>query len=116
MNTTNYKKRIWYEGESLVADYYRQQWYTIRQLNYTIRGGEIDCIAEKDDRIVFIEVKVINHIDDLQSFITGKKLYYLNKTIQQYLVQHNIDKDPQLDVVFVKHKQIVEIFTNIGVS
>lgn len=107
------KKTVGYVGEALVMKHYTTNGYTPREQNYTIRGGEIDCIVENEKYIVFVEVKVVNHIDDLQSFITGKKLYYVQKTIEQYLHTHAIDKDPRLDVVFVKQGQIIEVFENI---
>ena len=110
------KKAIRYAGEATVMQHYLSQGYTACAQNYTIRGGEIDCIVENDRYIVFVEVKVINHIDDLQSFITGKKLYYVQKTIEQYLHTHHVDKDPRLDVVFVKQGHIVEIFENIALA
>lgn len=109
----NYKKTVGYAGESLVTQHYKQQGYTIHEQNYTIRGGEIDIIASDAKNIVFIEVKVINNIDDIQSFITNKKIYYLEKTIQHYIMTHHIDKDPRLDVAFVKGNAIVDVFTNV---
>ena len=110
----NYKKRVGYAGENIVAEHYRQQGFTILEQNYTIRGGEIDIIAMDEKNIAFVEVKVINNIDDIQSFITNKKLYYLEKTIQQYILTHSIpDKDRRLDVAFVKNDQIVDIFINV---
>lgn len=110
----NYKKTIGYAGETLVAQHYREQGYTILEQNYTIRWWEIDIIATDTKNIAFIEVKVINNIDDIQSFITNKKIYYLEKTIQHYILHKQIiDKDPRLDVAFVKNGQIVDIFTNV---
>ncbi len=109
----NYKKVIGYAGEKIVTEHYRSLWYVILDENYTIRGGEIDIIASNANTIAFIEVKVINNIDDLQSFITNKKIYFLEKTIQHYIMTNHIDKDPRLDVVFVKNNQIIDIFTNV---
>lgn len=110
----NNKKSVGYAGEKLVAEHYRQQGYAILEQNYTIRWWEIDIIATDQSNIVFIEVKVINSIDDTQSFITNKKIYYLEKTIQHYIMSNRInDKDPRLDVAFVKNGQIIDIFTNV---
>lgn len=109
----NYKKQVGYAGEKMVSQHYRNLGYAIHEQNYTIRGGEIDIVASDSKNIVFIEVKVINNIDDIQSFITNKKIYFLEKTIQQYIMTNHIDKDPRLDVAFVRNNQIVDIFTNI---
>lgn len=44
-------------GEDAVAAYLEKNGYEILERNYTVRGGEIDIIAKKDDRLVFVEVK-----------------------------------------------------------
>jgi Holliday junction resolvase-like predicted endonuclease len=33
--------------------------------NYTIPNGEIDIVVQKDGLIVFVEVKVVDEMDDL---------------------------------------------------
>jgi Holliday junction resolvase-like predicted endonuclease len=35
------------------------------ETNYTIPGGELDVIAQKNGEIVFVEVKVVDYVDDL---------------------------------------------------
>jgi putative endonuclease len=47
-----------YNAEQLVADYLQQQGYTILARNYTIKSGEIDIIARKDEVVAFVEVKM----------------------------------------------------------
>ena len=44
-------------GEALAAEWLRRQGYRILERNFACRSGEIDIIAEKDCRIVFVEVK-----------------------------------------------------------
>ncbi len=44
-------------GEMIAWSYLRQKGYTLLEKNYRCRIGEIDAIAEKDRRIVFIEIK-----------------------------------------------------------
>lgn len=44
-------------GEDVVAAYLEKNDYEILARNYTVRGGEIDLIAKKDSRLVFVEVK-----------------------------------------------------------
>jgi Holliday junction resolvase-like predicted endonuclease len=33
--------------------------------NYTIPNGEIDIVVQKNGEIVFVEVKIVDEIDDL---------------------------------------------------
>ena len=43
-------------GESLTAYYLERSGYKILRRNYTVKGGEIDIIAEKDGVIAFVEL------------------------------------------------------------
>lgn len=44
-------------GEKIAAEYLTGLGYVIRERNFRSREGEIDIIAEKDDFLVFIEVR-----------------------------------------------------------
>ena len=44
-------------GEKIAAEYLTRLGYVIRERNFRSREGEIDIIAEKDDFLVFIEVR-----------------------------------------------------------
>jgi len=45
-------------GENLAADFLRKKGFKILAENFCVRGGEIDLIAEKSGRIIFVEVKM----------------------------------------------------------
>ena len=45
------------QGEVLAAEYLKYKKYKILERNYTTKIGEIDIIAQKDDTIIFVEVK-----------------------------------------------------------
>lgn len=109
------KKHKWYRWEQIVTDRYNTNWFTILQKNYTIRWGEIDIIATKEDEIIFIEVKVIDSIDDIHWFLTKKKLHYLAKCSEHFVRAHSSyqDKQKRIDVVLVKNNNIYEHFTNV---
>ncbi|MFR9035090.1 MAG: YraN family protein [Ruminococcus sp.] len=44
-------------GEDAVCGFLVRHGYEIIKRNFTVRGGEIDIIAEKADIIAFVEVK-----------------------------------------------------------
>jgi putative endonuclease len=44
-------------GEQLAATYLEKQNYTILFRNYSLHWGEIDLIAEKENTLIFVEVK-----------------------------------------------------------
>jgi len=59
------KRKLGQIGEELAVEYYEKNGYEILDTNYTIPGGELDVIAQKNGEIVFVEVKVVDQIDDL---------------------------------------------------
>jgi len=48
-------------GESMAAHYLESLGAVILERNYTVSGGEIDLIAEMDDMVHFVEVKLRNN-------------------------------------------------------
>lgn len=117
----NYLKETWKIAEQLVADHYKRDGYTIIERNYTIRGGELDIIASKDNELIFIEVKAVHHTDDLHNYITPTKLSSLKRTIEYYLWTRGHDpllgllppKSIRLDVAFVRWNIILDIYRNV---
>jgi len=107
------KKELGQIWEELVLWYYEKKGYKILETNYTIPGGELDVIAQKNGEIVFVEVKVVNYVDDLMWYIKPQKLKFLEKTIQDYMYKKNLDFDVRLDVAFVKNNGILEVFENV---
>ena len=51
------KRKFGIIGEKIAQDYLRNKDYKILETNFYTRRGEIDIIAQKDNCIVFIEVK-----------------------------------------------------------
>lgn len=107
------KREVGQEWEDLVLEYYEENWYEILDTNYTIRWWEIDIIAQKDWEIVFIEVKVVDWMDDVMWYITPKKLMALERTIQNYMYKKWLDFWIRIDVVFVKDNKILEVYENV---
>ncbi len=105
------KRKIWKEAEDLVKKHFQDQWYRLIKQNFTIRWGEIDLIFEKNDDLIFVEVKMISDIEDFSGYISNKKLKALNKTINYFLYKNLSEyKNIYLKFVFVKNNEIVEIY------
>jgi Holliday junction resolvase-like predicted endonuclease len=109
------KKQIWYKNEELVKEYYTTNWYELIKWNYTIQWWEIDLLMKRWWELVVIEVKTVNDIDELDNYITQKKIWFLQRTLENYL--QNIDEswieNIRMDVVFVKNNQILEIYKDV---
>ena len=50
-------KNLGNAGENFAANYLESRGYKIITKNFRVRSAEIDIIAEKDDVIIFVEVK-----------------------------------------------------------
>ena len=77
-------------GEDRAASYLTEHGYTIVDRNFRIRSGEIDIIAQKDDFLIFVEVKSLPHgdIDTLSSELGIRKQQKIIKTAKYYLQNH----------------------------
>lgn len=109
------KKQLGYKWEKIAKKHYLKQNYNFLEENYTIQWGELDLIFDNEKQILFIEVKVVNHIDQLQDYITQHKLKALKKTIDTYLRKNPTNKEIRLDFVFIKNKEIIEVYKNVNI-
>ncbi len=91
-------------GENAVCSYLESLSYQIVKKNYTIRGGEIDIIAKKDEIIVFVEVKTrsVNSLTSGFDAITKAKKLRIIKTAQHYFLNNSVDLQPRFDVAIVE--------------
>jgi putative endonuclease len=107
------KRQIWQEWEDLVLEYYEKNGYEILDTNYTIPWWEIDIIAQKNWEIAFVEVKVVDGMDDIAWYITPKKIMFLERTIQDYMYKKWLNFQIRMDVVFLKNNEILEVYENV---
>lgn len=90
-------------GEDLVAEYLRKCGYIIIKRNWRDRFGEIDVIAEKDEHIIFVEVKT--RMDDPMvggaEAVDRKKAERVRKTALLFLKKLHRPLTPRFDVAEV---------------
>ncbi len=96
------RKRIGALGEKIAADYLVKQGYIIRERNFRTREGEVDIVAEKDDFLVFVEVRTrtTSGFGTPEESVTPSKQERLIAVAQAYLQAHQ-DLPPfwRIDVV-----------------
>ena len=75
------------QGEQRAIHYLIEKNYTIIETNWRIKAGEIDIIAEKDDLLIFVEVKTIpkGNSDTLAALLDVRKQEKILKTAKYYL-------------------------------
>lgn len=93
--------------ESAVADYLTAQGYTIAARGFTVKGGEIDLVAENDTTLLFVEVKGRTDGDQIRRFgrpataVNAAKQEHLLFAAREYIRRTDNRKKPRLDVAEV---------------
>ncbi len=100
-------------AENKACDYLSDLGYQIIERNYTLRGGEIDIIAIKDEVLHFIEVKSGSSYNPLYN-ITPKKLQFVINTAMRFMQKKNLNMTFQIDGLSVQGK-ICNLVENITV-
>lgn len=113
------KNKIGAYGEEIASRYLIRQGHTILDRNYLKKWGEIDIVSretlENKEIIHFVEVKTVSYetkklLESAVSYGTwrpeenvhSKKLKSLNRVIESWLAERNIDLDWQIDVMAVR--------------
>lgn len=91
------------KGENLAAAYLQENGYTIIQRNYRHKRTEIDIIAQKDDLLVFVEVKT--RASDLFGYpeeaVNRRKERILLNAAEGYIHRQQWSKDIRFDIIAV---------------
>ncbi len=89
-------------GERIARDYLVTQGYAITSLNEKIGSVEVDIIASKGERVVFVEVKTRASLDyDPIDAVDDKKMRRLCRAADIYVRSNDLKLDPQVDVIAV---------------
>jgi putative endonuclease len=101
------------EGEGVAVKFLEKHGYSILDRNYTKKWGEIDIVAEKNEKIYFVEVKSVTGNlkmvtrETLDAYrpednMHPWKLKRLSRAIQTYIMSHKLDdREWQVDLLVV---------------
>ncbi len=89
-------------GEGVARDFLLAKGYAIGEQNLKVGNYEIDFIARKDDRIVFVEVKTRSSrgYDPLEA-VDERKIRRLVRAADEYIRARQIRHEPQFDIITV---------------
>jgi putative endonuclease len=106
-------------GEEKAAEFLRTSGYIIVERNFLVREGEIDLIAEKDDELVFVEVKTRKNttFGEIAESVTPVKQQRCVLASQRYMLLKNIPEETpwRMDVItvdFARNPPAIEHFQN----
>lgn len=92
------------QAENIVFEYLISKGYTVRERNWRPKTSrsEIDLIAQKDDTIIFVEVKARSDRDiDPAEAITAEKVKNIVRGANSYLQSQDFDFYYRFDVASV---------------
>ncbi len=94
-------------GEDAVAAFLLHNGYEILERNFTVKGGEIDIIARKDNKLAFVEVKTrkTGALVSGERAMTQAKRKHIIRTAQIYYSRYkknNIPACGRFDVAVVE--------------
>lgn len=99
-------KKIWDDWELIAIKYLQNKWYLILDTNFKFSIiWEVDIIAQKDEKVIFIEVKyrTTNKFWTPEESVTQKKKEKIYKTICYYCNLKWIDLDfAQFDIISIR--------------
>jgi len=111
---TSETQKIGEIGENVAVKFLVKHGFLIIDRNYTKKWGEIDIVAEKDEKLYFIEVKSVSceTLDNVSRLTSESrpednmhpwKLKRLSRIIQTYLLSKKgaEDKEWQVDLLVV---------------
>lgn len=93
-------------GEDIAARQMTESGYKIRARNWSWGRHEIDIIAEKDDTIVFAEVKTRsdNYMMPPVSAVNREKQRSMITAAEGYIKKYNVNLESRFDIITVVKK------------
>lgn len=91
------------EGERLAESYLVEKGYKIVKRNYRFKHSEVDLIVEKNDWLVFVEVKTrSSHLFGYpEEFVDDKKTEKIFEGADQYLYETKWSGNVRYDIISV---------------
>ena len=94
-------------GEQMAQKFLLKNGYHIRKLNYRYLKFEIDIIAEKEDRIIVVEVKTRQtaEIGEPWMAVTRKKQRQIIACANEYIQSRDLPNEVRFDIISIVHNQ-----------
>lgn len=98
------KKQTGDIGENLAADYFVERGFRVVARNYRWKHAEIDLIVQRDDWLIFVEVKTRRSSawGEPESFVDSAKRKLIYDAAEEYIYKTDWQGNIRFDVVSVK--------------
>ncbi len=103
----NNRQTLGKQGEEIAENYLKKNKYKILEKNYKNRYGEIDIIAQKNKKIIFIEVKTRYNLKfgPPEESVNITKQIKIIRSAEKYILSNKLKKDYRIDVIAIKIKK-----------
>lgn len=90
-------------GEDLATDYLQNKGYTIHCRNFRYQHAEIDLIVEKNQTLIFIEVKTRKwaYFGLPETFVNPTKVRLVKKAAEHYIFSQDWKFDVRFDIISI---------------
>ncbi len=91
------------QGEAYARKYLLSKGYKILHQNWRYKHLEVDLIAKKENRIIFIEVKTrLSDISNVEELISANKERSLLQALNVYMAHNKEDVFCQIDLLLLR--------------
>ena len=99
------RRQVGRRGEEIARSHLEKLGFSVLESNYRTPNGEIDLIVERDDLLVFVEVRT-RHRGDFgapEESLTSTKLSHMAASAYRYLQRNRlIHRDWRIDLVAIE--------------
>ena len=94
------------EGEEMAAGHLKNKGFRILHRNWVSGKKEIDIVAEKNESVVFVEVKTRSRDMKLghEELVSREKQRSMMYAAESYIRRYNINKESRFDVIIIISK------------
>ncbi len=99
-------------GEARALDFYLSAGFRLRTKNYRHKRGEIDLIVQKEDLLVFVEVKLrtSNKFGHPEEFVSENQQDLILKTADQFIAESDWKGKIRFDIIAIDGRNEIEHF------
>ena len=99
------------DAEDLATTFLIENQYQILERNFRFKRGEIDIICQKNNLMIFVEVK--SRKSDFFGFpeeaVSHSKANLIKVTAEEYMIQKNWHQDIRIDIISITLGKIYHI-------
>jgi putative endonuclease len=105
------KTEIGRRGENLAAKFLEEKGFTVAARNFRYGKAEIDLIVQRDEWLLFIEVKTRTSLTygQPEEFLTDRQVNRIFDAAEEYIYQIDWQGHIRFDVVSIKLGKEIEI-------